>query len=98
MAAYERNTGRPHPLVGGIIMSNKRDTGSDPLTDYSADLWYGTISIGTPPEDFTGVTLCRIQWTLTQGAVISSSLQRIAPRPAQGTERMIHLLAPPRTI
>ena len=57
MAAYERNTGRPHPLDGGIITSSKRATGSDPLTDYYADLWYGTISIGTPPEDFTGVTL-----------------------------------------
>jgi cathepsin D len=57
MAAYERNTGRPHPLVGGIITSSKRATSSDSLIDYYEDLWYGTISIGTPPEDFTGVTL-----------------------------------------
>ncbi|KAN0118079.1 acid protease [Russula decolorans] len=53
MVAYERNTGRPHPLAGGIITSSKRNTGSDTLTDYYNDLWYGTISIGTPPEDFT---------------------------------------------
>jgi hypothetical protein len=59
MAAYERNTGKPHPLVGGIITSSKRDTGtgSVPLTDYDDAVWYGTISIGTPPKDFTGVTL-----------------------------------------
>lgn len=56
MAAYERNTGRPHTLVGGIISSNKRDTGSDPLTDYNADLWYGIVSIGTSPRTFTGKT------------------------------------------
>ena len=55
MAAYERNTGSPHPLAGGIKTSSKRNTGSDLLTDYYNDLWYGTISIGTPPEDFTGV-------------------------------------------
>ncbi|KAF8492841.1 acid protease [Russula emetica] len=44
MAAYERNTGSPHPL---------RDTGSVLLTDYDDYLWYGTISIGTPAKDFT---------------------------------------------
>jgi hypothetical protein len=57
MAAYERNTGSPHPLIGGIVTSSKRDTGSVQLTDYYADLWYGTISIGTPAKSFTGVTL-----------------------------------------
>jgi hypothetical protein len=55
MAAYERNTGRPHPLVGSIITLSKRDTGSVPLTDYEDDLWYGTIAIGTPARNFTGV-------------------------------------------
>ena len=57
MAAYERSTSRPHPLVGGIITSSKRDTGSDPLTDYDTGMWFGTISIGSPPKDFTGATL-----------------------------------------
>ena len=57
MAAYERNTGRVHTLVGGIITSKRRDTGSDPLTDYNADLWYGFVSIGTPPKTFTSETL-----------------------------------------
>jgi Eukaryotic aspartyl protease len=59
MDAYKQNTGQPHPLAGGIDFktSNKRDTGRVPLTDYYADLWYGTISIGTPPKTFTGMTL-----------------------------------------
>jgi cathepsin D len=57
MAAYQRNTGSPHPLLGGITTSNKRDTGRVQLVDYNADLWYGTISIGTPAQDFLSVTL-----------------------------------------
>ena len=58
MAAYQKNTGSQHPLIGGILTLSKRDTGhgSVPLTDYYAYLWYGTISIGTPAEEFTGVT------------------------------------------
>ena len=56
MAAYERNTGKPHSLLGGIIALSKRDVGSDSLTDDNAQLWYGTISVGTPPKTFTGVT------------------------------------------
>lgn len=109
MAAYERNTGSPHPLAGGIIASSKRDTGSVVLTEDSASFWYTTISIGTPAEDFTGENLFspaqnwpfdlwRVQLSLTPGAVISSSLQSIVTCPAQGTKRMIHLLAPPRKI
>jgi hypothetical protein len=82
MTAYEKNTGSLHPLSGGIKTSSKRSTGSDSLTDDNSDLWYGTISIGTPPVEFTGMTLsfCKrllsdmihIQWTLTPGVVISS--------------------------
>ncbi|KAI0299938.1 acid protease [Russula brevipes] len=53
MAAYEKNTGAPHPLSGGIKTSNKRNTGSDSLTDVSQFLWYGSLSIGTPPKPFT---------------------------------------------
>jgi hypothetical protein len=47
MDVYEWNTGKQHPLAGGIRTSNKRATGSVTLTDYNDDLWYGTISIGT---------------------------------------------------
>ena len=57
MDAYELNTGRQHPLAGGIKTSNKRATGGDMLTNYFDNLWYGAISIGTPPKTFTGRTL-----------------------------------------
>jgi len=57
MVAYEGNTGTPHPLIGGLITSSKRDSGSDALTDYYAELWYGTISIGTPAKAFAGMNL-----------------------------------------
>jgi cathepsin D len=57
MAAYQRNTGSPHPLLGGITTSNKREVGSVQLVDDNDYLWYGTISIGSPPKDFLGVTL-----------------------------------------
>ncbi|TFY82104.1 hypothetical protein EWM64_g1904 [Hericium alpestre] len=51
-AAYERNTGKPHSLSAGT-KSAKRATGSDPLTDDESQLWFGTISVGTPPKDYT---------------------------------------------
>ena len=109
MVAYENNTGEPHPLSAGIKTPSKRaDSGDDPLTDDSAELWYGPLSIGTPPKDFTGMTLLSgyrlpsdpvcVQWSLTPGAAISLCPQRNAIRPAQGTHCTTHLLAPPRTI
>jgi cathepsin D len=54
-ATYKSNTGVPHPLSGSTQLS-KRATGSDPLTDDNAHLWFGTISVGTPPVNFTGIT------------------------------------------
>ena len=45
-----------HPLTGGIETSNIR-AGRVPLIDDNNFLWYGTISIGTPPKNFTGKTL-----------------------------------------
>ncbi|KAI0060071.1 acid protease [Artomyces pyxidatus] len=53
--AYERNTGKAHSLAGSIKSEvlAKRDTGSDPLTDDEAQLWYGAISVGTPAKTFT---------------------------------------------
>ena len=109
MVAYENNTGEPHPLSAGIKTPRKRaDSGDDPLTDYSSVLWYGPLSIGTPPKDFTGMTLLSgyrlpsdpvcVQWSLTPGAAISLCRQRNAIRPAQGTHCTTHLLAPPLTI
>ena len=54
-ATYERNIGVPHPLAGSIQLS-RRDSGGDPLTDDNAQLWFGAISVGTPPVSFTGIT------------------------------------------
>ncbi|VDB98852.1 unnamed protein product [Peniophora sp. CBMAI 1063] len=53
LANYERNTGNTHPLAKSFKSTQKRDTGADPLTDVSAELWYGTISVGTPSTDYT---------------------------------------------
>jgi cathepsin D len=53
-AAFQRNTGVPHPLASTQIGTSKRATGSDKLTDDDEELWYGTISVGTPAVAFTG--------------------------------------------
>ncbi|EPQ56641.1 acid protease [Gloeophyllum trabeum ATCC 11539] len=50
-ATYERNTGSAHPLAAK--KASKRDTGSDSLTDDAEQLWYGSISVGTPAKEFT---------------------------------------------
>jgi len=55
MDAYQRNTNKVHPLAGGIKQLGKRDTGSEPLTDDNALLWYGSISIGTQADSLTGI-------------------------------------------
>ncbi|GJE90284.1 Asp-domain-containing protein [Phanerochaete sordida] len=59
-AAYEANTGAPHPLTldlpdaGPDANLTRRDTGSVRLTDENdGDLWQGAIIIGTPPQPFT---------------------------------------------
>ena len=56
LIAFERNTGVAHPLSGSVNSPHRRDTGNDPLTDSDEQLWYGTISVGTPPVSFTGTT------------------------------------------
>lgn len=59
MIAFERNTGKPHSLIDGIVLSGKRDTGTSvPLTPNSdLGMWYGNISLGTPAVHFTGMTI-----------------------------------------
>ncbi|KAI0037915.1 acid protease, partial [Auriscalpium vulgare] len=48
---YERNTGKVHPSARNL---KKRATSAgDPLTDDDAELWYGTISVGTPAKSYT---------------------------------------------
>ncbi|KAF8480127.1 acid protease [Russula ochroleuca] len=50
--AYERNTGVAHPLSKSIKLSG-RGSGGDPMTDFKAAVWYGTISVGTPAVALT---------------------------------------------
>jgi len=49
--AYERNTGKAHPLASKRI--SKRKSASDSLTDDDSQLWYGEISVGTPATTYT---------------------------------------------
>lgn len=51
--AYEKNTGAKHPLDSAKGTTARRDTGSVPLVDYSRELWYGQIAVGTPPQTYT---------------------------------------------
>ncbi|KAI0287671.1 acid protease [Russula brevipes] len=53
ITAYKRNTGEAHPLARSINKQCRRNTGSEPLVDDRAWMWYGAISIGTPPVSFT---------------------------------------------
>ncbi|KAF8265090.1 acid protease [Lactarius quietus] len=50
--AFERNTGSAHPSASQLMGSTKRGNG-DPLTDDSAQLWYGSITVGTPAVTYT---------------------------------------------
>lgn len=59
-AAYEANTGEPHPLADGFVPwptanLTRRATGSagNALVDDDGELWQGTISVGTPPVTYT---------------------------------------------
>ncbi|KDQ10090.1 hypothetical protein BOTBODRAFT_147882 [Botryobasidium botryosum FD-172 SS1] len=55
LAAYEANTGAPHPHAGpNARNATKRATsGGLPLTDSQEELWFGSIAIGTPPQTYT---------------------------------------------
>ena len=57
---FEKNTGAPHPAASALKGSQRRATGADPLTDYKEQLWYGTISVGTPANTFTGKFSCTV--------------------------------------
>ena len=60
-AAYERNTGEPHPLCGSLSLSRRGSTGADALTDNDFVSWYGDISVGTPLKSFSGMTFLRFK-------------------------------------
>ncbi|KAF9221253.1 Asp-domain-containing protein [Gyrodon lividus] len=48
---FEKNTGASHPSF--VKSAGKRTFGGDDLTDFNSELWYGTISAGTPPNIYT---------------------------------------------
>ncbi|KAH9166029.1 acid protease [Lactarius sanguifluus] len=50
--AFERNTGAAHPSASQLKPSIKRSKG-DSLTYDSTELWYGSITVGTPPVTYT---------------------------------------------
>ena len=55
MAAFERNTGRAHPLASstGSHLAERNAAGPVALQDDSGNMWQGAIAIGTPPQAFT---------------------------------------------
>ena len=48
---FKRNTGLMHPAA---LNGTRKWCSGTPLTDDNNLLWYGNISIGTPPQSFTG--------------------------------------------
>ncbi|KAH0838840.1 acid protease [Lanmaoa asiatica] len=48
---FEKNTGAPHPAA--LKGSQRRATGVVPLTADGIQLWYGSISVGSPANTFT---------------------------------------------
>ncbi|KAG9316123.1 aspartic peptidase domain-containing protein [Chiua virens] len=61
-AIYERNTGSRHPLDtlprSPSTSPSKRGVGDVPLDNESVEMWYGTITIGVPPQQFTVGLTC----------------------------------------
>ncbi|KIK91444.1 hypothetical protein PAXRUDRAFT_149483 [Paxillus rubicundulus Ve08.2h10] len=48
---FEKNTGSSRPSA--VNGTQKRGSGGDALTDANSELWYGTISVGTPANTYT---------------------------------------------
>lgn len=54
--AYERNMGKAHPFamrVSSDVCGRDDGSGGDPLINDQSVLWHGSISVGTPPVNFT---------------------------------------------
>jgi hypothetical protein len=90
-SAYERNTGERHPLDRLPYMQEKRDMGSVPLSPADQQLWYGSISVGTPAKSFLGAprlflslisSIDEHQWISTRGAAICSYPGHSVEKPA----------------
>ncbi|KAF8266899.1 acid protease [Lactarius quietus] len=50
---YQQNSGSSHPSAAKVKRLENRSIGSDPLVDWYSESWYGTLSVGTPPQPFT---------------------------------------------
>ena len=70
--AFERNTGSAHPSAFQLKRENKRGEG-DPLTDDSAQFWYGNITVGTPAVTYTGKSLRHCQVTVARINIVTYS-------------------------
>ena len=73
LSNFHKNTGVPHPSVSKG--AQKRASAAEQLTDDNSQLWFGSITAGSPPNTFTGELSCTVaervthsvsQWTLTQ--------------------------------
>ncbi|KDQ20078.1 hypothetical protein BOTBODRAFT_101585 [Botryobasidium botryosum FD-172 SS1] len=55
LAAYKANTGQAYPIAASSTRNTtKRATsGGLMLTDAREELWFGTVSVGTPPRQYT---------------------------------------------
>jgi hypothetical protein len=55
---YERNTGNKHPSAYDNRLSLRSESGANPLSEQvDGSLWSGTISVGTPPVEYTGACI-----------------------------------------
>jgi len=50
--AFEKNTGAPHRLANGAQRGLTKRA-NEALTDFEEDLWFGSITVGTPAKTFT---------------------------------------------
>ncbi|KAJ7198488.1 acid protease [Mycena pura] len=68
LAAIEKNTAVVHPAVNGFqgtftatqknpapekLTSTSKRAAAEPMTDFEEDLWFGTVTVGTPAQTFT---------------------------------------------
>ncbi|KAH9166026.1 acid protease [Lactarius sanguifluus] len=51
--AFERNTGAAHPSAPRLKRRSTKRGNGNPLTDDSEQLWYGSITVGTPAVTYT---------------------------------------------
>jgi len=51
--AFERNTGSAHRLAGSAHQAIAKRAADEDLTDAQEELWFGSISVGTPAKTFT---------------------------------------------